>query len=115
MPWRMTKDRDHFEALAGARLRAEPVRNTLLLTAVDNLRVRGAHAFGNEDPVFGWWEAADSAVMGVCLRTPPWPMIVSAIPGEALDSLVDILLDVGCFNAERRLADALAEQIHNRT
>jgi predicted GNAT family acetyltransferase len=115
MPWRTTKDLDQFDAVAGALPRTDPVRNTLMLTAVDHLRIRGTHAFGDEDPVFGWWEAADSAVTGVLLRTPPWPMIVSAIPSEALESLVDIVLDMGCYNAERQLAEALAEQIHHRS
>jgi hypothetical protein len=114
MPWRTTNDLDQFDAVAGALPRADPVRNTLLLTAVDNLRVRGTHAYGDDDPVFGWWEAPDSAVTAVLLRTPPWPLIVSTIPSEALDSLVDILVTVDCFNAERRLADALAERIRDR-
>ncbi len=115
MPWRTTKDLSQFDAVAGGLLRADPVRNTLLLTALDHLRLRGGHAFGDEDPIFGWWDAPDSAVTGVLVRTPPWPLIVSAVPPEAIESLVDILLDMGCFNAERRLADALASQVRART
>jgi GNAT superfamily N-acetyltransferase len=104
-----------FDAVAGDLVRIDPVRNTLLLTALDNLRVRGEHAFGDDDPVFGWWEAPDSAVTGVLVRTPPWPLIVSAVPPEAIESLVDIVLPMGCYNAERGLADALAGHIRART
>jgi GNAT superfamily N-acetyltransferase len=115
MPWRTTKDMSEFDAVAGDLVRIDPVRNTLLLTALDNLRVRGEHAFGDDDPVFGWWEAPDSAVTGVLVRTPPWPLIVSAVPPEAIESLVDIVLPMGCYNAERGLADALAGHIRART
>jgi GNAT superfamily N-acetyltransferase len=115
MPWRTTKDMSEFDAVAGDLARADPIRNTLLLTALDNLRVRGEHAFGDDDPVFGWWEAPDSAVAGVLVRTPPWPLIVSAVPPEAIESLVDIVLSMGCYNAERGLADALAGHIRART
>ena len=65
MTWHRTTDLDEFDAAAGALLRSKPVANTIALTLLENLRIRGSHAFGEEDPFFGWWD--DGTVSGVTL------------------------------------------------
>src|SRR5262247_405011 len=98
MPWHTTADLSRFDGRDGSFLRARPAENTLLLTTMDHLRTQGRHAFGTDDPVYGWWESADATVCGAYLRTPPHPVIVSTVAEEAIDSLVDIVAAAGRFN-----------------
>jgi predicted GNAT family acetyltransferase len=61
------------------------------LTLVDTLRRRGPHAYGPGDPLFGVWRAAEGEVGGFLLQTPPFPMLFSAIPAEAVPAAVEAL------------------------
>jgi len=115
MPWHTTTELDRFDARAGAFLRARPTENTLLLTTMDHIRTQGSHAFGDNDPVYGWWESLDTTVCGAFLRTPPYPALLSSVPDEALGSLVDIVATMGRINAERLLAEAVAARWLART
>lgn len=91
MPWELTDDVETFAATAGEFLRSRPIEHTTLLTIVDTLRRKGPHVFGPDDPVFGWWRAADGAVAGVLLQTPPYEMGFSGLPEEAVPAAVDVL------------------------
>jgi len=115
MPWHTTTDLDEFDAHAGDFLRARPTENTLLLTAMDYVKTQGSHAYGNNDPMYGWWESPDATVLGAYLCTPPYPVLVSSIADDAVEPLVDIVATMGRVNAERRLAEALAAQWLART
>jgi GNAT superfamily N-acetyltransferase len=108
MPWHTTTDLDEFEAHAGDFLRARPTENTLLLTTMDYVKTRGIHAYGDNDPMYGWWESPDATVLGAFLRTPPYPVLVSSVADDAVESLLDIVATMGRVNAERRLAEDLA-------
>ncbi|MGE5829502.1 MAG: GNAT family N-acetyltransferase [Micromonosporaceae bacterium] len=108
MPWHTTNDLDRFHARAGAFLRTRPAENTLLLTTLDNVRVRGGRSYGDEAPTYGWWELPDGTVGGAYLHTPPYPVLVSAVPDQAIASLVDIVAAMRTFNAEQRLAESVA-------
>ncbi|MEU8815278.1 GNAT family N-acetyltransferase [Actinoplanes sp. NPDC048796] len=87
MSWGLTNDLDEFATAAGDFLSARPVQHTVFLTIVDALRRRGLRAFGPSDPLFGYWRTASGAVDGVFLRTPPHPMLVSAVPPEAAEAV----------------------------
>jgi hypothetical protein len=115
MPWHTTTDLDQFDAHAGDFLRARPVENTLLLTAMDYIRTQGSHAYGDHDPIYGWWESPSAAVLGAFLRTPPYPALLTGVPDEAVESLVDIVGTMGTINAERRLSEAVAARWLDRT
>jgi hypothetical protein len=108
MAWTTTDDLDEFVAAAGGFLRVRPVPNTLLLTTADNLRARGRHTYGSGDPRFGWWRPEGGEVGGAFLRTPPHPAMLTDLPDEAIESLVDALGDVPGFSAERGLAERVA-------
>ncbi|AEV81648.1 putative acetyltransferase [Actinoplanes sp. SE50] len=85
MTWEIRSDLDRFAAVAGDFLRASPVRHTVFLTLIDNLRSRGLHAYGAGDPVFGWWiTPGDDSVSGVLLQTPPHPVMFTALPAPAV-------------------------------
>ncbi|BCJ44249.1 N-acetyltransferase [Actinoplanes ianthinogenes] len=93
MTWEITSDLERFAAAAGDFLRASPVRHTVFLTLIDNLRVRGRHAYGPADPFFGWWTTSSGAVDGVLLQTPPHPVLFSSLPPEAVPAAVEALAD----------------------
>ena len=112
MPWHTTTDLGRFDARAGAFLRARPTENTLLLTTMDQV---GSYLSGNGDPVYGWWESTDATVTGAFLRTPPYPVLLSNLPDDAVESLVDIVAAAGRMNAERGLTEAVSAHWVART
>ncbi len=87
MAWTTTDDLDAFRAVAGAFLRARPVRHTVLLTVVSSLEAAGSGRYGDQPPVYGWWRAPSGAVDGGFVRTPPHPPLLSAMPAAAADAL----------------------------
>ncbi|MFI5619360.1 GNAT family N-acetyltransferase [Streptomyces sp. NPDC051567] len=111
MTWTFTTDLAAYLAAAGPAVAARPVTGTLLLTTADTLARHGPHAFGDTDPVFGWWTGAGGEVAGGLLCTPPYPLLLGAVPPEAVRALgaalaaEPLLAGVGGFNARR--ADAL--------
>jgi RimJ/RimL family protein N-acetyltransferase len=93
MAWELSGDVEKFAETAGDFLRSRPVQHTTLLTLVDTLRRRGPHAYASEDPLFGTWRTPSEVVAGVLVQTPPFPMLFSAIPREAVPAAVDLLAD----------------------
>ncbi|MFI5668577.1 GNAT family N-acetyltransferase [Streptomyces sp. NPDC051704] len=114
MTWTFTHDLAAFRAAAGPAVAAEPVTNTMLLTVLDALGRRGPDAYGSAEPLFGWWTAADGGVAGALLCTPPYPLLIGALPGQAVRELgaaltaEPLLAGVEVLNARRRDAEALA-------
>lgn len=58
MTWTFTHNVDVFLAAAGPSLAARPVEHTVALTVTERLRRSGAHHYGDDDPVLGWWRGA---------------------------------------------------------
>ncbi|GAA2622281.1 GNAT family N-acetyltransferase [Streptomyces spororaveus] len=115
MTWTFTTDLTAYLAAAGPAAAALPVSNTLLLTVADGLRRRGPGAYGDGTPFFGWWTGADGVVAGGLLCTPPFPVVLGVLPGEALRALGSalagepLLAGARGFNARRPDAQVLAE------
>lgn len=95
MPWTLSEDLEEFAATAGPFLRARPVQNTLPLTIAETLMVTGLQSYGNQQPVFGWWQRPGSAVEAACLQTPPFPLVLSAGPATAFGELAAVLAATG--------------------
>ncbi|MET9609472.1 GNAT family N-acetyltransferase [Streptomyces sp. NPDC006512] len=114
MTWTFSTDLAAYLAAARPAVAAQPVVNTLLLTIADALERRGPHAHGPGEPVFGWWTGADGAVAGAVLRTPPFPLVLGALPGEAVRALggalaaEPLLAGVDAFNVRARDVPVLA-------
>ncbi|WP_406512894.1 GNAT family N-acetyltransferase [Streptomyces sp. NBC_00161] len=114
MTWTFTHDLAAYLAAAGPAVAGEPVANTSLLTVADALERRGLHAYGSDEPFFGWWTAADGSVAGAMLCTPPRPLLIGALPDEAVRGLgaalaaEPLLAGVEALIARRRDAEALA-------
>lgn len=123
MPWTFTSDLPAFLAAARPALAADPVVNTSLMTVVDALERRGLDAYGSDAPLFGWWTGrhaadtdtdTDTTVVGVLVHTPPHPLLIGALPPEAVRELgaaltaEPVLAGVGALSARREDAAALA-------
>ncbi|MFI1993200.1 GNAT family N-acetyltransferase [Actinoplanes sp. NPDC020271] len=124
MSWELTSDVERFASVAGAFLRSSPVQNTVFLTLIDNLRSRGLHAYGVEDPFFGWWRRPDGEVAGVLLQTPPHPVLFSALPAEAVPAAASVLADrrvsgvnmadgdIAAFADDRKYVPGMRTRLH---
>jgi GNAT superfamily N-acetyltransferase len=140
MGWRTTGDVAEFLAAAGPFLRGDRVRNTVLLTVTETMRVNPPFSLAGPGadpawlPLFGWWtgeapeapeapeagetpeaaeaaEAADAAVGGAFLHTPPFPVLLSAVPTAPAASLAASVLaarPLGGVNASPEAAAAFA-------
>jgi hypothetical protein len=100
----LTEAVEEFLAEAGEFLHVERARNTVLLTVTETLRAKAATGNGagtagagtagagtaadSVVPCFGWWRAAATGpVRGAFLHTPPFPVLLSAMPAEAVAEL----------------------------
>src|SRR4051812_36121651 len=95
MSWVTTGDIAGYDAVAGGFLRSRPVENTVLLTVLESLRARGLTAYGDAPAVLGSWLPAAGCVGGAFVHTPPFPLLLSAMPGEAVVELADTLTAEG--------------------
>jgi GNAT superfamily N-acetyltransferase len=114
MTWRTTGDVVEFLDAAGAYLRQERARNTVLLTVTEQLRVNSARETAAEAgpadagpadagpadagpadpagrPLFGWWAGDGGAAAGAFMHTPPSPLLLSGVPAEAAAGLAATL------------------------
>jgi hypothetical protein len=88
--WVLSEDVGEFLDATGDFLRAQRVQHTVQLTVSETLRVRGPGMFGAEPPLFGWWSAGGE-VAGAFLECPPYPLLLSAMPHDALAPLAEVL------------------------
>ncbi|NUW42653.1 GNAT family N-acetyltransferase [Nonomuraea rhodomycinica] len=82
--WTFTTDVAEYAAAAEPFLLADPVRNTVPLTVLANIR-DGMPAQG---AVFGWWTSWGE-VCGAAFRTPPRALVLADIPVEAAAALAE--------------------------
>jgi RimJ/RimL family protein N-acetyltransferase len=117
MTWHLSDRVDEFAAHADDFLRTRPVQHTLLLTLVASLRARGPHVYGPDTPIFGWWTSADGRVHGATLQTPPYPVLLSPMPADAVPALAEALADrpLPGVNAQHADAEAFAGAWQRRT
>jgi hypothetical protein len=113
MVWHAAADVDEFLFAAGEFVRSRVASNTLMLSTLGNLTVRGPHAYGEAPPRLGWWTSGGE-VAGAYLQTPPHPMILTDVPDDAVAPLI-AGLNPDRVNAERGLAQAIGEIWHGRT
>jgi GNAT superfamily N-acetyltransferase len=78
---------DTFLTTAGGFLRARPAANTIMLTATELLRAKGAAAYGDVTPVFGWLASSGGGIAGAFMHTPPFPLVLTDMTGAAAAEL----------------------------
>jgi len=119
MAWQLTEDLDTYLAAAGEFLRAEPAQNTIILGATETLQIQGMAAFGAAAPLFGWWAGPDDAVSAAFMHTPPFPLVLTAMPAETATALAAALAGRGHrmpgVNAAPEPAAAFAAAWQERT
>jgi GNAT superfamily N-acetyltransferase len=118
MAWRTTGDVAEFLAVAGEYLREEHVRNTVLLTVTEQIRVNpalyaspaGAGPDRADEPLFGWWTGPAGDLEGAFLHTPPHPLLLTALPAQAAARLALTLAGrpLAGVNAHAEAAEAFA-------
>ncbi|GIH99430.1 GNAT family N-acetyltransferase [Planobispora takensis] len=89
MRWLFATDVTDFPAAAEEWLRGDPVRATVPLTVLARMR-RGVWSDG---VLLGWLVSGGSGreVCGVALHTPPYPLLLSDLPDEAVAPLAEAL------------------------
>jgi RimJ/RimL family protein N-acetyltransferase len=128
--WFTTGAVGEFLAEAGDFLRAEPARNTVVLSVTENLRLAAAARHpghpgrlghpappAGEEPLLGWWRPGPAGnpgpVSGAFLHTPGFPVFLTRMPGEAVTGLAGELAASGRrvrgLNAEAQAAQAFAD------
>ena len=136
----MTADTGQFLAAAGEFLRAEPARNSVMLTVTEELRVKAATQAqaaqlpvaaaqaasqlppggqGVGQPLFGWWRPDDGPVGAAFMHTPGFPVMLSRVCASSAAGLAGDLAAVGRLldgvNAAEDAADAFAAAWRERT
>jgi GNAT superfamily N-acetyltransferase len=86
MSWTTTSDAEAFLAAAGAFLRANRARNTVILTRVETMLAQPA-----SDALLGDWRAPGEPVAGAFMHTPPFPAALTAMPAAAPGELAGTL------------------------
>lgn len=94
MSWTLTDDPGAFRDAAYDLLSGEPVRHTVLLSVLSGLTRFGTSAYGADPPVLGWW-APDGTARAAVLQTPPWPLVMTALPGGSAAELARALAGRG--------------------
>lgn len=134
MPWSLTDDIASYQTAAGGLLKADPVRNTVLLSILASLARIGPTAFGPEPPLFGWWSPDAGAHTGgddpsgtdrsrtaraAVLQTPPHALLITRLPGESAAELAQALAGRGTslpgVNGVEEDATSLARAWHQLT
>jgi GNAT superfamily N-acetyltransferase len=103
MGWRTTGDVATFLAVAGEYLRSERVKNTVMLSVTESIRENpglypgGGDADPDGSPLFGWWArdqdgggidtGAALELGGAFMQTPPFPVVLSAVPATVAAEL----------------------------
>jgi predicted GNAT family acetyltransferase len=105
MSWNLTGDRESYLTAAGAFLLADPVGNTVALSALP----RGGS-------LFGWW-SGPSGVGGAFLLAGAYPLLLSAMPSERAAVLASApeLPALPGVNGSSAAAQAFAEVWTRRT
>src|ERR1700751_5359823 len=118
MTWSLTDDPVAYRAAAWSFLAAEPERYSVLLTVLSTLTTNGPGAYGNQGPLLGWWPAIGQ-VRAAVLQTPPRPMLITSLPGDAADELAAELASQGAVppgvNGTEQDADAFASALRPQT
>jgi GNAT superfamily N-acetyltransferase len=99
MAWTLTGDVAEYLTVAGDFLRARAAQNTVQLGATETILVRGADAFGDEAPLFGWWAAPGGPVTAAFMHTPPFGVTLTPSPAGVAAALAETFAARGRFAA----------------
>jgi predicted GNAT family acetyltransferase len=87
MGWQFTTDIETYAAAVWDVLAANPFEHTVGLSIIE--AVRGGHRYSEQEMLFGHHEDG-----GAVSHTPPYELLLAAVPEHTLDELVDAVKDV---------------------
>jgi GNAT superfamily N-acetyltransferase len=93
MAWTITRSLDAFTGTVGELLRSDPVQHTVPLTVLAALSASGPSAIGDDPPRYGWHTGHGGIVNGAFLQTPPFPVLVAALPSGSAPGLIQLLIE----------------------
>ena len=116
MGWRLTTDVEEYAARVLPLLRTDPVGCTVALSVLGQLR---AGLRFSDDPLVLCWLERDGEVVGAASASPPYPLVLDAVPATAAPALVDALRAAGAVvpgcNGEGAALDAFVAAWTART
>jgi ribosomal protein S18 acetylase RimI-like enzyme len=92
VPWALSDDVAAFADHAWELLASGPAEQTVALSIVASLRA--GQRWSDVPPVFGWYADA-GAVRGAVCMTPPFELVLAAVPDDAMAALVRTLREQG--------------------
>lgn len=87
MAWQLTGDVGAYLTTVGGFLRTNAARNTIMLSVAETLQAQGLAVYGDAAPLFGWWAEPRGVVSAALLHTPPYPVLLTALPPGAAAAL----------------------------
>jgi predicted GNAT family acetyltransferase len=92
MGWRCTTDVEPYATAAWTLLARDPVQHTVPLSVIES--VRAGHRLSDEGQLwFAYYD--DGSVRGAVSLTPPFDLLLAAVPGDTLAELIETLLRDG--------------------
>jgi predicted GNAT family acetyltransferase len=92
VPWRLTTDVEEYAERTADLLASDPAVHTVSLTVLAT--VRAGRRWSDEPMLFGWFEEGGE-VRGAVFRTPPFELLLAAVPERATAELVEALRAAG--------------------
>jgi RimJ/RimL family protein N-acetyltransferase len=92
VPWRLTSDVEEYAERTWDLLTESPAEHTIALTVLET--VRRGRRWSGEPMLFGWFEDG-AEVSGAVFRTPPFNLLLGAVPEDAAAALVATLRAAG--------------------
>jgi len=109
MTWQFTDEVQTYARWTWPLLAANPARNTIALTVIEN--VRAGRRWSSEPMTFGWFTSGE-LVVGAVSVTPPYELILGEVPTSTIAPLADALAARGVavtgVNGETGVAEAFA-------
>jgi hypothetical protein len=124
MGWQTTSDVAEFLSAAGAYLKAERARNTVILTVTATMRANparyGAPGAGPDAaslPLLGWRTGQHGGTDGAFLHTPPFPLLLTSVtPPAAVDLALTLAgRSLPGVNGDPAVAEAFADAWRDAT
>src|SRR4051812_16493396 len=91
MGWRFTTDVETYAASVWHLLADDPVKHTVALSVIES--VRAGHRWSDGQMLFASFD--DGTVRGAVSLTPPFELLLAAVPEDTLPALIDALLREG--------------------
>jgi predicted GNAT family acetyltransferase len=88
MPWEFSGDVETYAGRVWGLLTGDPVEHVLALRVLES--ARAGHRWSEQDMLFGWYDDG-GRVRGAVSLTPPYELLLAAVPDDTVTELVAAL------------------------